>query len=76
MIEKPEHQTGHSDALLLHVIDGESVIDGNLGPWGLFMRFLRAPFVSAYRHRDLIRVILKRELDERFKGSQLAGFGR
>ena len=70
MTEKPEHQTGHSDALLLHVVDGESVIDGNLGPWGLFIRFLRAPFVSAYRHRDLIRVILKRELDERFKGSQ------
>ena len=60
----------YHDALLLHDVDGVSVIDGNLGTWAAFVRFLRAPFLSAYRHRDLIWVILKRELDERFKGSQ------
>jgi lipopolysaccharide transport system permease protein len=70
MTERFEHDAGGGDALLLHVIDGESVIDGDLGAWAKVARFLRAPFASAYRHRDLIRVILKRELDERFKGSQ------
>jgi lipopolysaccharide transport system permease protein len=70
MNKKIGHNTDDSDALLLHVIDGESVIDGDLGAGARVVRFLRAPFASAYRHRDLIRVILKRELDERFKGSQ------
>jgi lipopolysaccharide transport system permease protein len=70
MTERIKHDAGESDTLLLHVVDGESVIEGNLGPLVAFARFLGAPFASAYRHRDLIRVILKRELDERFKGSQ------
>ncbi len=69
-MKKIEHPANGPDALLLHVVDGESVIDGNLGVLAKIGQFLAAPFVSAYRHRDLIRVILKRELDERFKGSQ------
>lgn len=69
-MKKIENHANGPDVLLLHVVDGESVIGGNLGVFAKIGRFFAAPFVSAFRHQDLIRVILKRELDERFKGSQ------
>lgn len=69
-MKKIEHHANGPDVLVLHIIDGESVVDGNLGVLVKIGQFFVAPFVSAFRHRDLIRVILKRELDERFKGSQ------
>ena len=57
------------DQHLLHTVDGKPVIVGILNPLTRFMRFLLRPFNSAWRHRDLIAVILQRELYERFKGS-------
>lgn len=69
-MEKNKQMEGSRGELLLHIIDGEAVVDQNRSPWFAFGQFLRAPFISAYRHRDLVAVILKRELDERFKGSQ------
>ena len=57
----------------LHVIDGKAVSyeGGGLGRRAL--RFMAAPFASAWRHRDLINTVLRRELYERFKGS-MAGW--
>lgn len=39
------------------------------GPTPNFLERLGEPFVSAYRHRELVRVIVWRELAQRFRGS-------
>jgi len=41
------------------------------GPAPTFFDRLTEPFVSAYRHRELIRVIVWRELAQRFRGSAI-----
>lgn len=41
------------------------------GPAPRFIDRLIEPFVSAYRHRELIRVIVWRELAQRFRGSAI-----
>ena len=51
-----------------HVVDGQTVVE-DLGWTARISRFFRAPFTSAWHHRDLIAAILRRELRERFKGS-------
>ena len=53
----------------MHIVDGKAVIPGRPGILTRLGRFMRAPFVSAWRHRDLIAAILRREVHERFKGS-------
>jgi lipopolysaccharide transport system permease protein len=53
----------------LHVVDGRDVVTGNPGALTRAGRFLAEPFTSAWRHRDLIVAVLRRELRERFKGS-------
>lgn len=55
--------------LVLHVVDGEPVVADRLRPFVRLGRFMAKPFISAWHHRDLIAVILQRELYERFKGS-------
>ncbi|HEY6983518.1 MAG TPA: ABC transporter permease [Reyranella sp.] len=54
---------------LLHIVDGKTVDAGKRTILARFASFLCDPFVSAWRHRDLIDAILRRELAERFKGS-------
>ena len=58
---------------ILHLRDGKIVAADAPGRLTRLGRFLRAPFVSAWHHRDLIGAILRRELHERFKGS-MAGW--
>jgi lipopolysaccharide transport system permease protein len=60
------HEPG--GAPTLHIVDGKTVIPRS-GVLTRFARFMAAPFVSAWHHRDLISAILRRELYERFKGS-------
>lgn len=57
------------DTPLLHVVDGKEVIPGNPTAAQRLLRFLAEPFTGAWRHRDLIVAILRRELRERFSGS-------
>jgi lipopolysaccharide transport system permease protein len=57
------------DAPLLHVVDGKQVVSGNYNLVQRFGLFLLEPFTGAWRHRDLIAAILRRELRERFSGS-------
>jgi lipopolysaccharide transport system permease protein len=57
------------DTPLLHVVDGKEIIPGGNGWLARGGRFLAEPFTSAWRHRDLIAAILRRELRERFSGS-------
>ncbi len=58
---------------LLHIRDGKIVHLRGATTTALMLRFFTAPFESAWRHRDLIAAILRRELQERFKGS-IAGW--
>ena len=64
-----EKEVPEQGLLVLHIVDGEPVVAGRLRPLVRLGRFLAKPFVSAWHHRDLIAVILQRELYERFKGS-------
>jgi lipopolysaccharide transport system permease protein len=57
------------DAPILHIVDGKEVIPGSYNLIQRFGRFLAEPFTGAWRHRDLIVAILRRELRERFSGS-------
>lgn len=57
------------EAPLLHVVDGKEVVPGNPNALQRAGRFLAEPFTGAWRHRDLILAILRRELRERFSGS-------
>src|SRR4051812_3680192 len=54
---------------ILHIINGRTIEHSSAGALGRLGRFLAEPFVSAWKHRDLIVTILRRELAERFKGS-------
>jgi homopolymeric O-antigen transport system permease protein len=58
-----------ADFPLLHVIDGKEVVPGHHNLLQRLVRFLLEPFTGAWRHRDLIAAILRRELRERFSGS-------
>jgi lipopolysaccharide transport system permease protein len=58
-----------AEAPILHVVDGKEVIPGDLNALQRLLRFLMEPFTGAWRHRDLIGAILRRELRERFSGS-------
>jgi len=58
-----------ADTAVLHVVDGKEVVAGDLNAVQRFLRYLLEPFTSAWRHRDLIAAILRRELRERFSGS-------
>jgi len=58
-----------ADVPLLHVVDGKEVIPGHYNVLQRFVRFLLEPFTGAWRNRDLIAAILRRELRERFSGS-------
>lgn len=60
-------------AISLHVVDGKTVSYVGGGALRRALRFLAAPFVSSWHHRDLINTVLRRELYERFKGS-MAGW--
>ena len=57
------------DVPLLHIVDGKEIIPGNNSWQARLSRFLAEPFTSAWRNRDLIAAILRRELRERFSGS-------
>jgi lipopolysaccharide transport system permease protein len=57
----------------LHIIDGKTVDPRKRTRVASAGRFFSEPFTSAWRHRDLIAAILRRELHERFKGS-IAGW--
>src|SRR5262249_59966788 len=63
-----------ADVPLLPVVDGKEVIPGHYNVLQRFVRFLLEPFTGAWRNRDLIAAILRRELRERFSGS-VAGWG-
>jgi lipopolysaccharide transport system permease protein len=58
---------------ITHIVDGELVVDEQRGPVARLLWFLGEPGRAAWRHRDLIAAILRRELNERFKGS-MAGW--
>ena len=53
----------------LHVLDGKVVTVVYRGRFARLYRFLARPFTTAWDHRDLIVIILRRELKERFRGS-------
>ena len=57
------------DVPLLHIVDGKEIIPGDNSWLVRCGRFLAEPFTSAWRNRDLIAAILRRELRERFSGS-------
>src|SRR5258708_20802305 len=57
------------DAALGTVVDGKQVLPGHSNLAQRFGLFLAEPFTGAWRHRDLIVAILRRELRERFSGS-------
>jgi lipopolysaccharide transport system permease protein len=57
------------EAPLLHIVDGKEIIAGSNSWFARLARFLAEPFTGAWRHRDLIAAILRRELRERFSGS-------
>lgn len=57
------------DVPFLHIVDGKEIIPGDNGWFARSSRFLAEPFTSAWRNRDLIAAILRRELRERFSGS-------
>jgi len=57
------------DVPVLHVMDGELVVAERQGALARLLAFLAEPGRAAWRHRDLIGAILRRELNERFKGS-------
>jgi lipopolysaccharide transport system permease protein len=61
------------EAPVLHVVDGELVAAERGGALARLAAFLVEPGRAAWRHRDLIGAILRRELNERFKGS-MAGW--
>jgi lipopolysaccharide transport system permease protein len=65
-----DHQDG--SVPILHLIDGSPPIEVNRSSWR-WLVFLAEPFRSCWWHRDLIAAILRRELQERFKGS-IAGW--
>ena len=54
---------------LLHIVDGKVVAKKKRTILARLAAFLCDPFVSTWRHRDLVDAILRRELAERFKGS-------
>jgi lipopolysaccharide transport system permease protein len=60
--------TGSVD-LSLHIVDGRTVVTRRRGLLARSGLFLAEPFTEAWRHRDLVAAILRRELAERFKGS-------
>lgn len=69
-IQRPsDGLTSDNLPISLHVVDGKAISYDGGGILGRTFRFLLAPFVSAFRHRDLINTVLRRELYERFKGS-------
>jgi len=53
----------------LHVLDGKVVTVVYRGRFARLYRFLARPFTTAWDHRDLVVIILRRELRERFRGS-------
>ncbi|HSI00202.1 MAG TPA: ABC transporter permease [Reyranella sp.] len=57
------------DVPVLHVMDGELVVAERRGALARLLAFLAEPGRAAWRHRDLIAALLRRELAERFKGS-------
>jgi lipopolysaccharide transport system permease protein len=71
MTNSIEHD--HGDAPVLHVIDGKEVLPRHHNALHRVVGFLLEPFTGAWRHRDLIIAILRRELRERFSGS-IAGW--
>jgi lipopolysaccharide transport system permease protein len=54
---------------LLHIVDGKTVVSQRRSFIARFTAFLCEPFVSSWRHRDLLMAVLRRELAERFQGS-------
>lgn len=70
---KLEFDRRATDTPLLHIVDGKEIIAGSNSRLARFGRFLIEPFTGAWRHRDLIAAILRRELRERFSGS-MAGW--
>ena len=53
----------------LHVLDGEVVPASNRGTFSRLYHFFARPFTTVWKHRDLVAIILRRELRERFQGS-------
>jgi lipopolysaccharide transport system permease protein len=51
------------------VVNGKQIVIENLGPMQRMVRFFVSPFAQMWHHRDLIAAILRREINERFKGS-------
>lgn len=63
------HKMSKHEVPLLHFVDGKAVRSGDAGALARFFRFLWEPFASSWHHRDLLATVLRRELQERFKGS-------
>jgi lipopolysaccharide transport system permease protein len=53
----------------LHILEGEVVPPSYRGPFSRLCHFLVRPFTTVWNHRDLVAIILRRELRERFQGS-------
>jgi lipopolysaccharide transport system permease protein len=53
----------------VNVVNGKQIVVENLGPLKRVLRFTTSPFSQMWHHRDLIQAILRREVNERFKGS-------
>jgi lipopolysaccharide transport system permease protein len=69
-LDQQRENAGESvSTALLHIVDGKPATGFESGSLAQALRFLQTPFASAWHHRDLVTVILRRELRERFKGS-------
>jgi len=51
------------------VVNGRAIVIEQLSAPQRVARFFLAPFTQTWHHRDLVEAILRRELQERFKGS-------
>jgi lipopolysaccharide transport system permease protein len=51
------------------VVNGKQIVVEHRGPLQRLGRFFISPFSQMWHHRDLIAAILRREVNERFKGS-------
>jgi lipopolysaccharide transport system permease protein len=65
----PAPHTRQDGEPLLHIVDGELVVTEKRGMLAGLLHWFGEPMRSAWHHRDLIMAILRRELNERFKGS-------
>lgn len=73
IIEHTDCEDRRDSGPIFHLVDGRPPEGADQSRWRRSLQFLAEPFTLGWWHRDLIAAILRRELQERFKGS-IAGW--